>query len=184
MTWLDRSTEFAALVRGVRHQALTELENSRPEYVRQLKDEFAQSRDLHTASKNAQSSLGEPLGNWMALITSILDCDLALDKSERALSALLVPNPMLGSGWSQGAWVSHNMDQWIFQMDAWLERLKGLITSVCRTILRPQAADWKVVEGKLLDVVAGLDTSLGALRNPLAHGRGGGITGPEEERLI
>ena len=185
--------QFRRLRRHLRMLARKNLEENEPEYVQRFLEEFQRTNDLERAHEVARPLLPSedppPDGSWeefrnplFELLTLAFDVELLQDKTRRALSLLKTPNPELGQDWNAGAWTIYHFDQWTFQAYAWLERIDNLVKGICRMIIRPVSADWVVIEKRLCGDVMALKDGLRDIRDPLTHGGGGGVTGPEEDR--
>ena len=161
-----------------------DLEKSNPEFTHIFVDEFLRTNDFSQAVEKARPMLHGELSESVKLQTLILDFELALDKTRRALNLISTPPPSLGSDWSTGAWTTYNLDQWTFQFAAWLERLHKLQKRICRVLIKQHNVHWKKIENELSQRIQQMKNYSSKVRDPLAHGGGGGVTGPEEERLL
>jgi len=159
------------------------LEEAYPTYFRRLREELERAVNVEEATFTVRPLLGKGIPEWSHLLTLCLDVELALDKTLRALTLLGTPIPPLGSEWNIGAWTVYHLDHWTFEMQAWLERLDTLVTRTCRFLLRARNRSWREIQERLSGDIQKMKEVTSQVRNPLAHGGGGGVTGPEEDFL-
>ena len=190
----DILLEFTKLRQHVRSFARAKLEKANPQYAESFLDTLARTNDFVQAQDIAAPLLrvedeDVTLGTkvrpvWNTLLTATFDFELALDKTKRAVLLLRLPVPRpLDPHLNTGAWAIYHWDHWLFSIDALLDRLDKLIKLVCRSILRPKRAYWQQIQKRLSDDVQVMKEPVSKLRDPLAHGEGGGVKGPEEEHL-
>ncbi|MBI2866710.1 MAG: hypothetical protein HYX97_00070 [Chloroflexi bacterium] len=175
--------EFSNLRQMLRTLAKQELERNQPEYVERFREVLEESGDFNKATDQARPLIGKGVPQWSTLLTLALDVELSLDKLRRALELLGTPVPQLRSEWNAGAWAEYHFDHWVYQSHAWLERLDKLVKRVCRSLIKPHSRQWQQVERRLTGEIAQMANGIGKIRHPLAHGGGGGVTGPQEEGL-
>ena len=179
----DSLVAFAEFRQQLRALASTALEKANPTYVQRFREELERTGDFEEAASTVRHLLGKGIPDWSHLLTLCLDVELALDKTRRALSLLGQPLPNLGTGWNTGAWTIYHLDHWTFEINAWLERLDTLVKRVCRFLLRNRNPSWLEIQERLSGDIQKMKNVVGKSRNPLAHGGGGGVTGPEEDFL-
>lgn len=158
------------------------LEINNPKFVDTFLSQL-EKQGLEKAQDATKSLLGDP-PEWYAVLTAMADVEMALDKMWRARQ-FLGASPMPGSGElsNLGAWVDYHSDYWAFATDALLERVEILINLSIDQILRYKNPQWRALKNELLNTVKKIKDEVGNVRHPLAHGRGGGITGMEVDRL-
>ena len=178
----DKLTNFNRFKRTILEGAREALAETNPEYIRifheQLKDA---GDDLEHAIKATNALISTDFPHWPDLLTAILDFEAVLDKMTRSLD--LMGFSPVQSDMEKGAWFDYHLDYWCFLMDALLERVDRLAALTFRRLVRPKDKDWQAKHTRIRDDVNQMKQAIARIRDPLAHGRGGGITGIQEERL-
>lgn len=181
----DRATltELTAFRRKLLEWAKNELQKENPGYIEAFSQRLAETGDLDRAIKETKPLLGAP-PDWYPLLTAMADTEMVLDKVQRAVWFLAVAPPSrAGELWHPGAWAVYHVDHWTFEIYALMEGMNKLIKRTVRHLIRPDNPQWRDVENRLVASVTKIRDSIAKVRDPLAHGYGGGVTGIEEERL-
>jgi len=175
--------EFTNLRMKIYQAAADALAVANPEYVEAFQRRLKETNgDLQRVIDETRPLIKDSPEDWIKVLTALLDVQLVIEKVRRSLVYLETDLPQQPD--DAGARVIYHFDHWIFQMHALLERVDRLIATVFRTLVRPRAIKgWEIEQKKLRKRVRGLNPGIAKIRDPLAHGLGGGVTGPQEEQL-
>jgi hypothetical protein len=161
--------------------ARIDLGATNPRYVEEVQRIFRETDDLERAIDETKPLLGAGVPDWSALFTALFDFELLTDKVRTAVRFLETEPD--GSEQDKARWTSYHLDHWTFQMDAMLERLDKLVARVVRHVLRPKDKEWRTKEAELRVPIRQLKEGTAKVRDPLAHGLGGGVDAIHQERL-
>ncbi len=178
----DKLTSFNQFKEKISEGARGALAETNPEYIRTLHGQLKEAGgDLDRATRATNALISTDFPHWPDLLTAILDFEAVLDKMTRSLGFMRF-SPVQ-SAMQKGAWFDYHLDYWCFLMDALLERVDRLVALTFRRLVRPKDKDWQAKQAHVRDDVNRMKQEIAKIRDPLAHGLGGGITGIQEERL-
>jgi hypothetical protein len=178
----EKLVEFTKLKRRMYEAAASALVTTNLRYVQTFRRRLRETRgDLERVIDETRPLLTEDFKGWPDLLTAILDTELVLDEVKQSLTFLALD--VATTQEEDGARVTYHMHHWTFQMDALLERLDKLAAAVFRHLVRPRDSDWRIKERAVRDDIKKMKVRVAKLRDPLAHGLGGGVTGIQEEHL-
>jgi hypothetical protein len=178
----DQLVQFTNLKRKLYETAANALATANPGYVQAFQQRLKETNDLERAIADTRPLLREGFERWNDLLTAVFDVELAMDKVKRSLAFL--QSDVAGTPDEAGACVIYHIDHWTFQMDGFLERLDTLIAKTIRHFVRPKDKEgWQATQAALRQDVGKLKVEMAKVRDPLAHGLGGGVTGIQEQQL-
>ena len=178
----ENLVEFTNLKRRMYEAAARALDSTNPKYVQTFRRRLEETEgDLDRVIDETRPLLTEGFKGWTDLLTAALDVELVLDKVKRSL--VFLASDVATTPEEDGARVAYHMDHWTFEMDALLERLDKLVATMFRRLVRPKDGDWRIKEAAVRDDIKKMKAKVAKVRDPLAHGLGGGVTGIEDERL-
>jgi hypothetical protein len=178
----EKLVEFTNLKKRSYEAAANALAAANPSYVQAFQQRMEETGgDFERITHETRPLLAAGFKSWTDLLTAILDVELVLDQVKRSLTFLA--SDVVGTPEENGAWTIYHVDHWTFEVDALLERLDKLVAAMFRRLVRPKDSDWRIKERAVRDDIKKMKVEVAKLRDPLAHGLGGGVTGIQEEDL-
>ena len=148
-----------------------------PEYVSELQRVLvATGGNLEFAMSASAKHLRKPLPKWPPLLTALFDLEFVRGKVVNCHELLRRSSDDASS--DSSFWFLYHLDHWTFQADAFMDRCDRLFKQVIRAVIRPLDANgWQAFERDVATQMRALKTAIAAVRDPLAHGLGGGVAG-------
>ncbi len=147
-----------------------------PQYVSEFQRVAAATNELETATSAAAPYLGKGLPKWPTLLTALFDLEFVRGKVVNCHEFLrrFKDDPSADSSF----WFLYHLDHWVFQTDAFMDRCDRLFKQIIRSVIRPLDPEgWQAFEREVADQMSTLKKPISAMRDPLAHGLGGGVEG-------
>jgi hypothetical protein len=120
--------------------------------------------------------LHKPLPKWPVLLTALFDLEFVRGKVVNCHELLKRHRDDESS--DSSFWFLYHLDQWTFQTDAFMDRCDRLFKQVIRAVIRPLNPNgWQTFERDVATQMKLLKGPIAAVRDPLAHGLGGGVAG-------
>jgi hypothetical protein len=166
--------EFKALRLAVEAWARSILEESNPNYVETLRRRLAEPRpDVEKVLAETRQLL-EPDAPWHDVMIALFDVEYWMDRCRQAVQFIGSVPRGRGRTANPGVWLAYHADSWLLFAYGLLDRIRKLITAVCRHVIRDnkEAPKWKIVETALVGDVDKLKAVIEGMRDPIAHGGG------------
>jgi hypothetical protein len=170
------STDYAELKQAVVRLARDDIRRMKPLYVAEFQDVLRRTGSIEKASQSAAKYLGSSFPKWSPLLTAFFDLEFVRGKVIDCHALLRQQRDATGT--DAGFWFSYHLDHWVFQTDAFMDRCDTLFKRTIRQVLRPlDPTGWQDVERAISVDLQLLKDRIANVRNPLAHGEGGGVSG-------
>jgi len=169
---------FDEFRRSLENWGQQRLEDERPKYVNAFRAELVASKDLESATRQARSSLGEPL-SWIVLLTRAMDVEIG--RRQLFLAVQVVGHPAPSDDVTPGAWAVYQANMWWVSAAGLLERVEKLAVATCRRLISDKG-DRTRVSDHLIDDIGAWRDRIKNVRDAVAHG-GGPVEAMEADRL-
>ncbi len=169
------SRDYEDLKQWIVEAARHDLEERYPRYVSEFRHALLETGELDSATLAAAPHLKKPLPRWPALLTAFFDFEYARGKVVDCHRLLKQTRDVSSADGS--FWFTYHLDQWVFQTDAFMDRCDRMLRQIVRSVIRPLDPRWQMFERQLTEQVRVLKEPIAKIRNPLAHGLGGGVSG-------
>ena len=177
--------EFKALRLAVEAWARSILEESNPDYVETFRRRLAEPGcDVEKVLAETRELL-EPAAAWHDVMTALFDVEYWMDRCRQAVQYIGFAPRGGGRTAHPGVWLAYHTDSWHLFAYGLLDRIRKLITAVCRQVIRDgkEDAKWKIVETALVGDIDKLKAVIEGTRNSIAHG-GGIVEALKEDKLL
>ncbi len=177
--------EFKALRLAVEAWARSILEESNPNYVETLRRRLSEPRPDVERVLAETCELLEPDAPWHDVMTALVDVEFWMDRCRQAVQYIGSAPQGRGHTAHPGVWLSYHVDSWYLFTYGLIDRIRKLITAVCRHVIRDDKEDpkWKIVETALVGDIDELKALIEGTRNSIAHG-GGVVKALKEGQLL
>lgn len=177
--------EFKALRLAVEAWARSILEESNPNYVETLRRRLTEPRpDVERVLAETRELL-EPDAPWHDVLTALFDVEYWMDRCRQAVQYIGAAPRGRGRTADPGVWLSYHVDTWHLVAYGLLDRIRTLITAVCRHVMRDdeEVPNWKIIETALVGDIDEIKAVIAGTRNSIAHG-GGIVEALKEGQLL
>ncbi len=175
MNMRDRETPgLTAFRQRIDDWAYSRLADTNPAYVQAAQIRLIETGgDIERVRDETASLLNRPPG-YDRLLTCLLDVELWMDKCRQAVWYLgSTPTSDSLAYDHAGLWLEYHIDAWYLFAYGLLDRLRKLIVSTCRQIIRAKdAARSRIIQTELTAEVEALKRVISDARNAVAHGGG------------